>query len=101
MIESDTLDPIKPGDILLEEFLEPLQIGQNQFARDIAVPVSRIAEIIKGSRSITPDTALRFATAFGTSAEFWLNLQMDHDLRQLRSGSWQDIEAGIKSYIAT
>lgn len=77
-------NPIKPGEILLEEFFKPLNISQNQFARDIDVPVSRVADIIKGIRSITPDTALRFAAAFGNSAEFWLNLQTGYDLRVLR-----------------
>lgn len=64
------LAPIKPGEILLEEFLVPLIVSQNQFARDIDVPVSRIADIIKGTRSITPEMALRFAAVFGNSAEF-------------------------------
>ncbi len=95
----ELLDPINPGEILLEEFLEPLEISQNQFARDIDVPVSRIADIIKGKRSITPDTALRFSHAFGTSPEFWLNLQMGYDLKILRRSAWQEIEPTIKSYI--
>jgi len=96
----EMLAPIKPGEILQEEFLQPLKIGQNQLARDIDVPVSRIAEIIKGKRAITPDTALRFSRAFGTSPEFWLNLQMSHDLRQLRRSSWQEIKPNIKRYVA-
>lgn len=96
----ELLDPIKPGEILQEEFLEPMNIGQNQFARDIGVPVSRIADIIKGKRVITPDSALRFSHAFGTSAEFWLNLQMSYDLRQLRRSKWLEIEPNIKSYVA-
>jgi len=97
----ELLDPIKPGEILFEEFLQPMNIGQNQFARDIDVPVSRIADIIKGKRSITPDTALRFSRAFGTSPEFWLNLQMSYDLKLLRRNTWQDIESTIKSYVNT
>ena len=97
---SELLDPIKPGEILAEEFLAPMNIGQNQLARDICVPVSRIADIIKGKRAITPDTALRFSRAFGTSPEFWLNLQMNYDLRKLRRSTWQEIEPGIKSYVA-
>ncbi len=95
----DLLDPIKPGEILLEEFLDPLDISQNQFARDIGVPVSRIADIIKAKRSITPDTALRFSHAFGTSPEFWLNLQMSYDLKNLRRNVWHEIEPTIKSYV--
>lgn len=97
---SEFLDPIKPGEILLEEFLEPMKIGQNQLARDIGVPVSRIADIINGKRVITPDTALRFSRAFGTSPEFWLNLQMNYDLRRLRRTSWRKIKPGIKVYAA-
>lgn len=97
---SELLDPIKPGEILQEEFLAPMNIGQNQLARDIGVPVSRIADIIKGKRAITPDTALRLSRAFGTSPEFWLNLQMNYDLRRLRCSTWQEIELGIKCYVA-
>ncbi len=97
---AEILDPVKPGEILQEEFLAPMKIGQNQLARDIDVPVSRIADIIKGKRTITPDTALRFSRAFGTSPEFWLNLQMNHDLRLLRRSTWLEIEPNIKSYVA-
>jgi addiction module HigA family antidote len=90
------LDPIPPGEILLEEFLKPLGISQNQLSRDIDVPVSRIAGIVAGERSITADTALRFAKYFGTSAEMWLNLQADYELRKLRSGDWSETEKRIR-----
>lgn len=90
------LEPILPGEILLEEFLRPLGISQNQFSRDIDVPVSRIADIIKGERSITADTALRFGKYFGTSAEMWLALQADYELRKLRSGDWAETEKRIR-----
>ncbi len=85
---------------MLEEFLIPLEIGQNQLARDIDVPVSRIAEIIKGTRAITPDTSLRLSIAFGTTPEFWLNLQNTYDLRKLRRTTWQKIQPKIKRYVA-
>ena len=74
------MSPVHPGEILLLEFLEPLSISQYRLARDISVPPRRINEIVRGSRSITADTALRLARYFGTSDRFWLNLQARHDL---------------------
>jgi len=72
--------PIHPGEILLEEFLEPMELSQYRLAKDISVPARRINEIVHGKRSITADTALRLARYFGTSERFWLNLQIRHDL---------------------
>ena len=72
--------PIHPGEILLEEFLEPLGLSQYRLAKDISVPARRINEIVHGKRGITADTALRLARYFGTSERFWLNLQIRHDL---------------------
>lgn len=94
------LDPIPPGEILLEEFLEPLKISQNQLARDIDVPVSRIAAIIKGSRAITADTALRFGQYFGTSAEMWMRLQSQYDLRRAMRTTWPKIKGRIRAHKA-
>jgi len=74
------LAPIHPGEILLEEFLEPLEISQYRLAKDISVPPRRINEIVHGIRAITADTALRLARYFGTSERFWLNLQIRYDL---------------------
>ena len=74
------LSPVHPGDILLEEFLEPLGISQYRLAMDTSVPPRRINEIVHGKRSVTADTALRLARYFGTSPEFWLNLQARYDL---------------------
>lgn len=74
------LAPIHPGEILLEEFLEPLAIGQYRLAKDITVPPRRINEIVHGARAITADTALRLAQYFGTSERFWLNLQTRYAL---------------------
>ena len=90
------LDPIPPGEILLEEFMKPLGIGQNRLARDIDIPVSRVAEIVKGRRSITADTALRLGEYFGTSAEFWLSLQTGFDLRRIRVTAWPGIRRRIR-----
>ena len=87
---------IPPGEILLEEFLRPLGISQNKLARDIDVPVSRIAAIIKGERAITADTALRLGAYFETSAEMWMNLQSAYDLRRARRTDWPDIEPRIR-----
>jgi addiction module HigA family antidote len=74
------LAPIHPGEILLEEFLEPLEISQYRLAKDISVPPRRINEIVHGIRAITADTALRLSRYFGTSERFWLNLQTRYDL---------------------
>ena len=72
--------PIHPGEILLEEFLEPLELSQYRLAKDISVPARRINEIVHGKRGITADTALRLSRYFGTSERFWMNLQIRHDL---------------------
>lgn len=74
------LAPVHPGEILLHEFLEPLGVSQYRLAKDISVPPRRINEIVKGSRSITANTALRLARYFATSERFWLNLQSHYDL---------------------
>ncbi|TBT85412.1 addiction module antidote protein, HigA family [Propioniciclava sinopodophylli] len=75
-----TMTPIHPGEILMEEFLEPLQVSQNRLAVAIGVPPRRINEIVHGKRRITADTALRLARYFGTTDRFWLNLQTRYDL---------------------
>ena len=72
--------PIHPGEILEKEFLEPLELSQYRLAKEISVPARRINEIVHGTRAISADTALRMARYFGTSDEFWLNLQMRYDL---------------------
>ena len=75
-----TLSPVHPGEVLLEEFLEPMQISQYRLAKDISVSPRRINEIVHGKRAVTADTALRLARYFGTSDRFWLNLQTSYDL---------------------
>jgi len=72
--------PIHPGEILLEEFLEPMELSQYRVAKEISVPPRRINEIVLGKRGITADTALRLARYFGTSERFWMNLQIRFDL---------------------
>ena len=74
------LDPIHPGEILLEEFLEPMGLSQYRLAKGLSVPPRRINEIVHGKRRITADTALRLARFFGTSESLWLNLQSRYDL---------------------
>ena len=75
-----TKNLIHPGEILMEEFLKPMNISQNKLAMDIHVPAPRINAIAKGARAITADTALRLGKYFGTGPEFWINLQTNYDL---------------------
>ncbi len=74
------LPPVHPGEVLLEEFLKPMEISQYRLAKDISVPPRRVNEIVLHKRGITADTALRLARYFGTSEQFWLNLQTEYDL---------------------
>ena len=88
-----TITPIHPGEILMEEFLEPLAVSQNRLAVAIGVPPRRINEIVHGKRAITADTALRLAKYFGTTAQFWLNLQACYDLDLAEDRVAEQIEA--------
>lgn len=90
------LDPITPGEILLEEFMQPLEISQNKLARDLDVPPARINDLIHNRRGISADTALRLSKYFNTTPEFWLTLQMDYDLRRSRRTTWPAIESRIR-----
>jgi len=74
------MKPIHPGEVLMEDFLNPMDISQYRLAKDISVPARRINEIVHGTRAVTADTALRLGRYFGTSAQFWLNLQNHFDL---------------------
>ncbi len=94
------LDPIHPGEILREEFLAPLGISINRLAREIVVPPGRISEIVNAKRGITADTALRLARFFGVSAEMWLGLQAEYDLRMARRVAGPEIERRIHPYAA-
>ena len=89
------LDPITPGEILREDFMEPLGISINQLSRDLSVPPNRISEIVNGKRSITADTALRLERYFNVEAQFWLNLQNEFDLRMMKRKILSDIERRI------
>ncbi len=79
--ETDLIEPIHPGEILMEDFIEGFGITQNRLAVSIGVPPRRINEIVHGKRGITADTAIRLARYFGTSDEFWMNLQTNYELR--------------------
>ena len=79
-MKENKLLPIHPGEVLLEEFLKPMNLSQNQVALALRVPARRINEIVHGKRRITADTALRLARYFDMSPRFWLGLQMDYDL---------------------
>jgi addiction module HigA family antidote len=91
------LDPIHPGEILLEDFMKPLGISINRLARDLDVPPNRISAIVNGTRSITADTALRLGTYFGVSPETWLGLQLDYDLRLIRQRDGEKIVRSIRT----
>ena len=90
------LDPIPPGEILLEEFMKPYGISQNKLARDIDVTPIRISEIVRGKRSITADTALRLAKYFRTSPDVWVGLQAEYDLRRAQRDIWPRVEPRIR-----
>ena len=90
------LPPIAPGEILLEEFLSPFGVSQNKLARDTGIPVSRVSEIVHGRRAITADTALRLAAYFGTSAEMWMTLQAEYDLRRARAAHGREIVKAVR-----
>ena len=95
MSKKDFLDPVTPGEILREDFMEPMEISMNKLSRDIAVPPNRISEIVKGKRGISADTALRLERYFGVEAQFWLNLQSEYDLRMIKRKIGNDIEQRI------
>lgn len=88
-------EPRHPGKILFDQVMAPLGVSRNKLARDIDVPVGRISDIVAGKRGVTPDTALRFAKYFGTTAELWLRLQADFDLYVARTTSWRDAEPKV------
>ena len=77
---TNKLNPVHPGEVLLEEFIKPLNLSQNRLAIEISVDARRINEIVLGTRSVTADTALRLARYFGVSPQFWLGLQAEYDL---------------------
>jgi antitoxin HigA-1 len=92
------LSPITPGDVLLEDFLKPLNITQSQLSKDISVPANRVSQVVHGKREITADTALRLGKYFGIDPEFWLNLQTRYNIKIARSKIGEKIEKEVKVY---
>ncbi|MDR2849946.1 MAG: HigA family addiction module antidote protein [Verrucomicrobiota bacterium] len=88
-----TKNLIHPGEILIEEFLNPMGISQNRLAMDIRIPTPRINAIVRGRRAVSADTALRLGKYFGTGPEFWINLQSAHDLRVAAARTEKEIES--------
>jgi addiction module HigA family antidote len=95
------LKPIHPGEVLLEEFLKPMNLSQNRLALDIGVPPRRINEIVLGKRSITADTALRLGRYFQMSPQFWLGLQMDYDLDITADALANRLNREVKTHAVT
>jgi addiction module HigA family antidote len=91
---------IHPGEILAKEFAEPLGLSYYKIAQATGLPASRLHEIVAGNRSVSPDTAIRFARAFGTSAEFWLNLQAHYDLAEVKKAN-SKVYQSIRSLITS
>jgi len=92
------LPPVHPGEVLLEEFLKPVNLSQNRLALNIGVPARRINEIVLGKRSVSVDTALRLARYFGTSPQLWLGLQMDYDLDVATDAMESRLKREVKTY---
>ena len=99
-MSKETISPIHPGEILLEEFLKPMELSQNRLAMDIHVPARRINEIVQGKRRVTADTALRLGRFFGNSPQFWLGLQMDYDLDVAEDSLKNRLEREVHPYPA-
>ena len=91
-----TFPPAHPGDVLREDFLKQFELSQYALARAIGVPQIRVSEIVNRKRAITPDTALRLARYFGTSAEFWIGMQATYDLEMARDQVGEKIKARVQ-----
>ena len=98
MSKSDRLSPVHPGEVLLEDFLKPMELSQNRLALSIGVHPRRINEIVLGKRGITADTALRLAKFFGTSPDVWLGLQKDFELDVAMDEMGDRIEREVRTY---
>jgi addiction module HigA family antidote len=98
MTEQELLAPIHPGEILLEEFLKPMEISQERLAQDINVPTEQINEIIQEKRGITADIALRLSRYFGMSERFWMNLQTRYDIEVEKDRLKERLEKEVKIY---
>ncbi len=97
-MKQSKLSPVHPGEVLLEEFLRPLEISQYRLAKDISVPPRRVNEIVLRKRGVSADTALRFGRYFGTSEQFWLNLQSQYDLDVERDRLGNRLDAEVVQF---
>ncbi len=93
--------PVHPGDVLREDFLKPLRMSVNKLALSLGVPATRMGEIVNGRRAVSPDTALRLARFFGTTPEFWMNMQAGYELEVAKDELSADIERTVRPYEAT
>jgi addiction module HigA family antidote len=94
------LDPVHPGEVLLEDFMKPLELSQYRVAKDIGVPPLRISEIVRSKRAVTADTAMRLARYFGTTAGIWMRLQAQYDLEIAQRDHGKDIERSVPELAA-
>jgi addiction module HigA family antidote len=98
--KSKTMPPIHPGETLREDFLKPLGLSANRLAMELIVPVTRVNDIVRGKRAITADTALRLAHYFGTTPQFWMNLQANYDLERAEDARGSEIAGRIQPHQA-
>ncbi|HLX05521.1 MAG TPA: HigA family addiction module antitoxin [Candidatus Binatus sp.] len=96
MARAKKVSPTHPGEVLYEDFIVPTGISIHRLAMDLRVPANRIAEIVKGERAVSADTALRLARYLGTSAEFWLRLQSDYELEKAKDELAAKIEREVR-----
>lgn len=94
------LDPVHPGEILLEDFMKPMSVSINRLARDLVVPPGRISAIVNGKRAITADTALRLGKYFGVSPQTWMGLQTEYDLRIAQRLIGNEVEMRVQQHAA-
>ena len=100
MARKEKLPPVHPGEILREDFMVPMRLSMNRLALDLRVPVTRIADLVRRRRAITPDTALRLARYFNTSPQFWLNLQSAYELEKAEDELLAQIERDVRPMAA-
>jgi addiction module HigA family antidote len=98
---SNKLSPVHPGEVLLEEFIKPMELSQNRLAIDIGVDTRRINEIVLGKRAITADTALRLSRFFGNSPQFWMGLQSQYDLDMAQDQLGKRLDREVRPYVTT
>ncbi len=98
--KTKTMPPIHPGETLREDFLKPLDLTANRLAIELQVPVTRVNDVVRGKRAITADTALRLARYFGTTPQFWMNLQANYDLEMAQDARGTEIADRIRPHRA-